>query len=403
MNIQVILRFMAATALILAVSINVEAQNILQRARNAAQSATGNSGSTNNPVENAVSNTVSSASLTPDQRTAIDKLNDESKRTAPKVPELSGDQDRGSNFFAGVPKMSEDDAKAFKAAIEARHAENLEIYAALWEVPGNVAEFVENSHEREVSSQSYKPGVREAMSTQVPANNLLKELTNYKAMITEFRRMVTNEGDVEIKGNFAEGSAETTIKSLVVGLTGLRWMDEKWVFVVSGNTPGTWIITPVDEERYNLQNAKYTNLLWLLNKGEGSLIQYDEYWKASILRSHLGIGQRNSLANQTKLPVPSPKMNDAALTAQMLKLAQEKYPAMGVVKVIIDESAWRPETNALGQIIHRRINTKIIYTRNSNYEMVTLSFIQPYAGGSSYGETQAYGIGTDNTAVDYKP
>ncbi len=34
--------------------------------------------------------------------------------------------------------------------------------------------------------------------------------------------------------------------------------------------------------------------------------------------------------------------------------------------------------------------------------MRTLSFIQPYAGGS-YGATRAHGIGTDNTAVDYKP
>jgi hypothetical protein len=86
----------------------------------------------------------------------------------------------------------------------------------------------------------------------------------------------------------------------------------------------------------------------------------------------------------------------------MLKLAQEAYPTWGIVRLIIDEPAWRPETNALGQIIHRRINTKIIYPRDGGFQMVTLSFIEPYAGGGNYGEARPFGIGTDNTAVDYR-
>ena len=73
-----------------------------------------------------------------------------------------------------------------------------------------------------------------------------------------------------------------------------------------------------------------------------------------------------------------------------------------MVRLIIDESAWRPETNALGVIIHRRINTKIILPGSGGgYIMRTLSFIEPYAGGS-YGEARPFGIGTDEVAVDYK-
>jgi len=406
---------MAAIVVILAASINVQAQlgGALNRAREAVQ-GTGQQNTGNQQTQQQQSSTTTvqpaaapaAAQQPANQRAAIDKLMNESRRSAPPVTELTGDQDRGGSpmrtFFAGIPKMSEDDVKAFRAKIDARHAENLEIFAALWEVPGNAAEFVENSHARVIEGLSFRPGVSEALSTQTPANGLKQEIINYKAMITEFRRMVTNEGDVEIKGNFADGSAETTMKSLVVGITGLRWMDEKWVFVVKGNLPNEWIITPVDENMYNLQNAKYTNLLWLLNK-EGSIHQYDEYWKASVARNYLGMGQKNALANETKVAVPAAQMNDAALTARMLKMAQEAYPTWGIVRLIIVESAWRPETNALGQIIHRRINTKIILPRSGGgYIMRTLSFIEPYSGGT-YGEARPFGIGTDEVAVDYKP
>jgi hypothetical protein len=130
--------------------------------------------------------------------------------------------------------------------------------------------------------------------------------------------------------------------------------------------------------------------------------QYDEYWIADVAKSTMAIAQRNSRAKEVKAAVPSPKMNDAALTAKMLKMAQDAYPTWGIVRLIIDESAWRPETNALGQIIHRRINTKIILPRSSGgFIMRTLSFIEPYAGGS-YGEARPFGIGTDEVAVDYK-
>ena len=113
--------------------------------------------------------------------------------------------------------------------------------------------------------------------------------------------------------------------------------------------------------------------------------------------------QKNAMGMQEKASVPASKMNDAALTAKMLKLAQQKYPDMGVVRVIIIEPAWRPIQNQLGQIIHRIINTSMIYPRGGSYVMTTVSFIEPYAGNGKYGETQAHGIGTDIVAVDYKP
>jgi hypothetical protein len=74
------------------------------------------------------------------------------------------------------------------------------------------------------------------------------------------------------------------------------------------------------------------------------------------------------------------------------------------VRLIIAESAWRPETNALGVIIHRQISTKIILPRASGggFIMRTLSFIEPYSGGGTYGEARPFGIGTDEVAVDYK-
>jgi hypothetical protein len=141
--------------------------------------------------------------------------------------------------------------------------------------------------------------------------------------------------------------------------------------------------------------------MWLLNKA-GSPSQFHEYWVADIARGTMAIAQRNSKAKEVKQPVPASQMNDAALTAKMLKMAQDAYPTWGIVRLIIAESAWRPETNALGQIIHRRINTKIILPRSGgDYIMRTLSFIEPYAGGS-YGEARPFGIGTDEVAVDYK-
>jgi hypothetical protein len=109
------------------------------------------------------------------------------------------------------------------------------------------------------------------------------------------------------------------------------------------------------------------------------------------------------LANQEKLPVPASQMNNPALKAKMLELARKAYPTWDIKELIITESAWRIEKNVLGQIIHRRINTNIILPNGSGgYTMRTLSFIEPYAGSDKYGAAQAYGIGTDDRAVNYK-
>jgi hypothetical protein len=410
MNRQITIRAMAAIALILAASIHVQAQlgGALNRAKEAVQSgSSGTSGqqtTTAQPAQTAAA-PAATAQLPAAQRAAIEKLNDESKRTAPKVAELVKDADSPggaiSKFFEDFDKIPVADIQAFKAKIEARNTENIEIFGALWEVPGNAAEFVENSHERDIGGQSFKSGVSEALSTQVPANNLLEELANYKRVMGWAQRLVNQMAKVKIDGDLASGKANTTVEEILVGQHTLGWRNEQWVFLIPG-PDGHPIIAPADDAQFQSERAKYTNAVWLLNKA-GSNTQYHEYWVADIARGYIFQAQRNSIAMETKLPVPAAQMNDAALTARMLKMAQDAYPTWGVVRLIIAESAWRPETNALGQIIHRRINTKIILPRSSGeYIMRTLSFIEPYSGGGTYGEARPFGIGTDEVAVDYK-
>jgi RNA-binding protein YhbY len=173
--------------------------------------------------------------------------------------------------------------------------------------------------------------------------------------------------------------------------------DDKTVFVNGG------LIAPLDNATFVAECIKLDIVQTLLKKEtDDSKAQRDQYWLALSAIQSLVQAQRNSMAGQEKVAVPAAQMNDAALTARMLKMAQDAYPTWGIVRLIIVESAWRPETNALGQIIHRRINTKVIYPRGNGFVMTKLSFIEPYSGGGTYGEARPFGIGTDTVAVDYK-
>jgi hypothetical protein len=448
MNKQIITRAMTAVALILAASINIHAQlgGAVNRARSAAQQtvqgATEQAKQSTEDVKQAANQTVnettqaanqtvndategaagtpatskaqpsaagsipavSAGTQTPlNQRTAIDKLKDESKRTAPKVPEIiSGASRQGGAMHKFLTddfyKMSDDEMLAFKAKLEARNAENIEIYSALWEVQGNVAEFVEKHDFGSVSQPSMKPGVSEAMSTTTPANELLAELSNFKLLISEVKSKATEYATIRIEGDYATGSATSYVDRLSVGTHYIVREGNNWMFK-TGSPP---LVQPAGEDAYKSEHTKYTNIRVLL-RIDGSAHQHEAYWKADIARRTIVMAQRYSITNETKAAVPVPQMNDAALTAKMLKLAQETYPTWGIVKLIIAESAWRPETNALGVIIHRQISTKIILPRasGSGFIMRTLSFIEPYAGGS-YGEARTYGIGIDEVSVDYK-
>ena len=411
MNRQIIIRTMAAIAVILAASINVQAQlgGALNRAREAVQSgSSGTSGQQSTTAQPAQPAATTPAAAQPaaaaqqpaNQRAAIEKLNDPSKRTAKPVTELTGDQDMpGSdlrNFFTGFEKKTSESVKAFKTAIDARHAENIEIYGALFEVPGNVAEFVNNSHERDIRAQRFKPGVEKQLKTVSSGDALMQEIINYNAIMSRAAGLAPKGTVVRLPDGKFEITIDWSRAGILSGM--LQERDGRTVFV---DIHKSGMITPLDNVTFAGECQKYDNVQTLL-KNENSEMQRDEYWLALQSIHTLVQTQRNSMSGQQKAPVPAAQMNDAALTAKMLKLAQAEYPTWGIVRLIIVESAWRPETNALGQIIHRRINTKIILPRGKDgYIMRTLSFIEPYAGGS-YGEARPFGIGTDEMAVDYK-
>jgi hypothetical protein len=382
----------------------------LNRAKEAVQS--GNSGASGQQTTTAqpaaaVPAAVGSQNLTAEQRTAIAKLTDESKRTAKKSEMLSGDF-RISDWYGtsmlgpGFRERTVEEIQAIKAEIEPRHAENVEIYCTLWEIEGDCTTFIENHDFGSVVQPSMKPSVREALNNSTLASDVLfRELDRYGAIMSRAKATVRANAKINIDGDLASGSAKTTVEEIVAGRYTVWYFDEQPHFVIfdEGGKP---VITPASEQAYNDTRNELINAMWMLNKA-GSPTQYHEYWVADIARGTMAIAQRNSRAKEVKQPVPAAQMNDAALTARMLKMAQDAYPTWGIVRLIIDESAWRPETNALGQIIHRRINTKIILPRSSGgYIMRTLSFIEPYAGGSSYGEARPFGIGTDEVAVDYK-
>ena len=286
-------------------------------------------------------------------------------------------------FVQRIYRFSSEELDGIKKQIEDRNNDNLSICEAVC-IPGTF------SIKSDVG-KLFTDGEKFAAEL-----NLKEESKLYEHYIDVLKSYVTQRYEVEKKG---EG--RFTLKSLQIGMNSIRNIDGKQHFVIYDNY-GTPVITPAKKDIYDYERAQLIGIRQLLDRKDDSS-QWDEYNFADIVIYSMAEGQRNSLANQEKLPVPASQMNNPALKAKMLELARKAYPSWDIKELIIIESAWRVEKNALGQIIHRRINTNIILPNGSGgYTMRTLSFIEPYAGSDKYGAAQAYGIGTDDRAVNYK-
>ena len=285
-------------------------------------------------------------------------------------------------FVQRIYRFSSEELDGIKKQIEDRNNDNLSICEAVC-IPGTF------SIKSDVG-KLFTDGEKFAAEL-----NLKEESKLYEHYIDVLKSYVTQRYEVEKKG---EG--RFTLKSLQIGMNSIRNIDGKQHFVIYDNY-GTPVITPAKKDIYDYERAQLIGIRQLLDRKDDSS-QWDEYNFADIVIYSMAEGQRNSLANQEKLPVPASQMNNPALKAKMLELARQAYPSWDIKELIIIESAWRVEKNALGQIIHRRINTNIILPNGSGgYTMRTLSFIEPYAGSDKYGTVEAFGIGTDDRAVNY--
>ena len=285
-------------------------------------------------------------------------------------------------FVQRIYRFSSEELDGIKKQIEDRNNDNLSICEAVC-IPGTF------SIKSDVG-KLFTDGEKFAAEL-----NLKEESKLYEHYIDVLKSYVTQRYEVEKKG---EG--RFTLKSLQIGMNSIRNIDGKQHFVIYDNY-GTPVITPAKKDIYDYERAQLIGIRQLLDRKDDSS-QWDEYNFADIVIYSMAEGQRNSLANQEKLPVPASQMNNPALKAKMLELARKAYPSWDIKELIIIESAWRVEKNALGQIIHRRINTNIILPNGSGgYTMRTLSFIEPYAGSDKYGTVEAFGIGTDDRAVNY--
>ena len=285
-------------------------------------------------------------------------------------------------FVQRIYRFSSEELDGIKKQIEDRNNDNLSICEAVC-IPGTF------SIKSDVG-KLFTDGEKFAAEL-----NLKEESKLYEHYIDVLKSYVTQRYEVEKKG---EG--RFTLKSLQIGMNSIRNIDGKQHFVIYDNY-GTPVITPAKKDIYDYERAQLIGIRQLLDRKDDSS-QWDEYNFADIVIYSMAEGQRNSLANQEKLPVPASQMNNPALKARMLELARQAYPSWDIKELIIIESAWRVEKNALGQIIHRRINTNIILPNGSGgYTMRPLSFIEPYAGSDKYGTVEAFGIGTDDRAVNY--
>jgi len=285
-------------------------------------------------------------------------------------------------FVQRIYRFSSEELDGIKKQIEDRNNDNLSICEAVC-IPGTF------SIKSDVG-KLFTDGEKFAAEL-----NLKEESKLYEHYIDVLKSYVTQRYEVEKKG---EG--RFTLKSLQIGMNSIRNIDGKQHFVIYDNY-GTPVITPAKKDIYDYERAQLIGIRQLLDRKDDSS-QWDEYNFADIVIYSMAEGQRNSLANQEKLPVPASQMNNPALKAKMLELARKAYPSWDIKELVIIESAWRVEKNALGQIIHRRINTNIILPNGSGgYTMRTLSFIEPYAGSDKYGTVEAFGIGTDDRAVNY--
>ena len=290
---------MAVITLMLAVNFNVSAQlgGALNRAKNAVQSATGSSTNSNNATENVISNTVQ---LSSQERSTVDKLLDESKRTAPRVKELSDyqrDYDHIRDWFgksASKPVGSHqtvESAKAFKAAIEARTAENLAMFCVLFEVPNNYdCSKALDDYDFENKRGDF-PRLKQAVRNAIGDNNaskpdgIVQEIDNYLTIINLAADLVP-QGKVEHR---ADGQMEITIDWSKAGvLSGMvQERDGKPVIIMSGK------VAPLDNATFVSECTKLDIVQTLLKK-ENSETQHDKYWLALASLQRIVEAQRNS-------------------------------------------------------------------------------------------------------------
>ena len=270
-------------------------------------------------------------------------------RKAPIVWPFTGDGSDIQMFAFNIGKESADDIKNLKAQIEARHAENLAINDA----------------------------------------TAKKEIELYNALMEHCKRQTQNFAKIDIEGD------KVSVYRIECRLYTIQFNGQDPVFHKEG------IVTPMPDDEWNTQLFFYSNLM-LLMRQEPPAQQFPEYQKAQITHQYIFMAQKNSLTMQEKLPVPKDGMNNPTLAAQMLKLAQTKYPDMGIVKVVIRDADWTIERDALGKPLRKRIGTYIIRKDGDGYKMTDHSFAQPYAGDGKYNPTVHYAIGMTNAAVDYK-
>ena len=292
------MRNVVAIAICLAATTSAHAQvgGALNRARNAVEQTTRNTPSA--VTENAAQ-TVATQTLSPEQQNALAKLLDESKRKAPKVKELSDyqrDHELIRNWFGKAVSKSVGDfqtvesAKAFKAAIEARTAENREIFCALFQVPANY-ECSKLTDEYDFSFRGNAPNIKDEVRSASDAaysagDELKKELENYQ-MVLHLAADLVPSGRVE--GDIQTG-AEITIDDLRAGLYRVRQKDGKLVFYDFNG-----VIAPCDNAQFVSECTKLDIVQTLLKK-EKSETQSDKFWLALTAIQRLVQAQRNSMA-----------------------------------------------------------------------------------------------------------
>ena len=279
-------------------------------------------------------------------------------RKAPPVALLQGDyrDNSRSDFATFIYQMPEDTVKAIKARVEARHAENLTINDRIAQ----------------------------------------EEIENYEGLMQQCRWQAKTYADIQV-----ENDKVTSLK-IDCGLyvTGANEKSKgELAFFTSGGPYGA-IVAPMPDDRYMDEINRYSNLIIMLQQEEPKE-QYPELQTAQLARYFVYTAQKNSIDLQEKQPLPKDGMNNPALAAEMLRLAQAKFPDMGIVKVIIRDSDWTIDYDAFKKPIRKRIGTYVIKKDGNNYKMTDHSFAQPYAGGK-YGATMHYAIGMQNVTVDYK-
>lgn len=378
--------------------LNKAKETVKKETKEAASNAT--EGASNTTLDTKMS--VSMTGLSDEVRQAVEKMKDPSLRP-PTCWAYDSFADKGGasfdfekenanpkpldkmnhyEFVLRIYRFSSEELEAIKKQIEDRNNDNISIYEALF-TPGT---FSMKSDVGKLFTDSEKFSAEQ---------NIKKESELYEHYIGVLKSYVTQRYEVE-----KVGENRFTLKSLPLGMNSIRNIDGKLHFVIYDDY-GTPIITPAKADIYDYERAQLIGIRRLLDRRDQSL-QWDEHNFANIVISSMAEGQINSLANQEKLPIPASQMNNPALKAKMLELARQAYPSWDIKELVIIESAWRVEKNALGQIIHRRINTKIILPNGSGgYTMRTLSFIEPYAGSDKYGAVEAFGIGADDRAVNY--